>query len=80
MRSLQLAFQTSVIKRSLCFSLVVGTILTAINQGDIVMSGKLEARHWFKIGLTYCVPFIVSTLSSVGALRQNESTSTKTSS
>lgn len=39
-----------------CF---VGTILTLINHGDMIMSGEFPPL--MKVLLTYCVPFCVTT-------------------
>lgn len=43
----------------------------AINQGDVILCGDLTRTHIVKIGLTYIVPFAVSMLSSVGAMRNS---------
>lgn len=43
--------------------LVVGTVLNAINQGNEIIYG-LEV-NWFKVLLTYAVPYLVSTYASV---------------
>lgn len=50
-------------------ALVVGPILIAINQGDLIVSGALTGAAWVKMVLTVTVPYCVSTYSSVGALR-----------
>jgi hypothetical protein len=34
---------------------VVGTVLTAINQGNVLLAGHFPATLWWKIPLTYCV-------------------------
>lgn len=69
MRSfLQMAWRPDVRMRAARVAAVVGTILVAINQGDVIMSGALSATHVLKIVLTYCVPYGVSTYSSVKAL------------
>ncbi|KLU06900.1 putative transmembrane protein [Rhodopirellula islandica] len=65
---LRLAFARSIVCRGLVYSVVVGTVLTAINHGDSLLNGQVGSRHLFKIGLTYVVPYVVSTLSSVAAL------------
>jgi hypothetical protein len=64
----QLAFQPSVIKRALKYALVVGFILIAINHSDAVLSGHMTRGVLLKMLLTMMVPYVVSTLSSVGAL------------
>lgn len=48
-------------KRSALASLVVGTILVAINQGDLLLRGTWSASLAWKIPLTYAVPFCVAT-------------------
>ena len=68
---LQQATRRSIVLRGLGYSAVVGTILVTINQGDILLSVDVTQRHVLKIGLTYTVPYLVSTLSSVGAIRNS---------
>jgi hypothetical protein len=64
----QLAFRFSVIKRALKYALVVGFILIAINQGDAILGGRVTWGRLLKMLLTVMVPYVVSTLSSVGTL------------
>jgi hypothetical protein len=56
------------LKRSLKAAIVVGTVLTALNQGDVLLAGDLSNALYWKIPLTYCVPFLVATY---GALVNN---------
>ncbi|MEQ9394321.1 nitrate/nitrite transporter NrtS [Haliea sp.] len=49
--------------RALKLALVVGTLLTMINQGDVVLQGL--APDWLKLVLTYLVPYGVSTWTSI---------------
>lgn len=69
---LSVALRPAVVRRGLLFALVVGAILIAINHGDAVVAGEMTASRWWKAGLTVLVPYCVSTLSSVGALRDAE--------
>ncbi len=57
------------LKRSLVASVVVGTALTALNQGDAIVSGQLAAALAWKIPLTYCVPFVVATYGALANSR-----------
>lgn len=68
---LQLAFQGSVVKRALKFAMVVGCVLTAINHGDAIIRGNIDSTRILKIALTAMVPYTVSTLSSVAAMREH---------
>ena len=53
------------LRRSLVIAIIVGTILTAINQGNIIVQGHLPAVLAWKIPLTYCVPFCVATTGAI---------------
>lgn len=64
---LRTAWRPDIRTRAFKVALVVGTILVAINQGDVILDGSLSTEHWLKIVLTYCVPYGVSTYSSVSA-------------
>jgi hypothetical protein len=55
------------LRRTAKIALVVGTILTAINQLDVILRGDATAITWVKSGLNYCVPFVVSNLGLLAA-------------
>ncbi len=61
----EMATADGALRRSLLTALVVGTILTAINQGDVILAG--EAPQMVKIGLNYLVPYCVATYGAVSA-------------
>lgn len=62
-------FYWPMIRRSLVASVVVGTLLTAINQGTILFAGSWDAALYWKIPLTYCVPFCVATYGALSNSR-----------
>jgi hypothetical protein len=64
-----LALRPDVVRRACAYAVVVGSILIAINHGDALWSGELDGRRLLKMALTVMVPYLVSTLSSVGAMR-----------
>lgn len=66
---ISIALRRDVVIRGLKVGGVVGTILVAINQGDLLLSGNLPVDALWKIPLTYCVPYLVSTYASVSAIR-----------
>jgi hypothetical protein len=53
------------LRRSLLIALVIGTILIAINQGDLLLRGQWNDALLWKIPLTYAVPFVVATWSAL---------------
>ena len=58
-----------ILRRALRIAAVVGTILFVINQSDVVLMGQVTGLVVAKIGLTYLVPFSVSTYSALAANR-----------
>ena len=50
------------LRRTVTIALVVGTILTLLNQGDVILAGTTTAATGAKAVLNYLVPFIVSNL------------------
>lgn len=58
-----------VLRRAVYVSAVVGTILTIINQGDVLLAGAVTPLVVAKILLTYAVPYSVSTFSALPANR-----------
>lgn len=71
----RIALRPSVVKRAIKYALVVGTILIAINHSDAILRGEVDAPRLLRMVLTVFVPYAVSTLSSVDAIRQFESKS-----
>lgn len=69
---LALALRRDVVRRALLFAVVVGAVLIAINHGDALVAGEVSRGRWLKMGLTVLVPYTVSTLSSVSAMRPRE--------
>lgn len=65
-----LATRASVMRRAIRIALVVGVVLAAINHGERFLSGTLDSAVLAKILLTFCVPYCVSTYSSVLAIRE----------
>jgi len=57
------------LRRSGGIALVVGTLLTAINQGDVLLAGLWPTALLWKVPLTYAVPFVVATLGALGTGR-----------
>lgn len=72
MNPLRAALRKDVVLRSLKVSIMIGTLLVAINQGDALLSGNLAAELYWKVPLTYAVPYLVSTYASVAAIMSRQ--------
>jgi len=57
-----------VVRKAVLSSLVVGTVLVAINHGDALLSRQIDGLRIFRIVLTLIVPYVVSTVSSVSTI------------
>jgi hypothetical protein len=55
--------------RSARIALIVGTLLTAINHGDVIVGGHWMAAMIWKIPLTYATPFAVATWGALSNSR-----------
>jgi len=69
---LSIAMRRECVVRGLKVGFIVGTILTAINHGDVILNGQIESSAYWKIPLTYLVPFCVSTYAGVDAILRQE--------
>jgi hypothetical protein len=63
----RMAFERDIALRALKVSCIVGTLLVCINYGDVIFSDGSAYPAWWKIFLTYCVPYLVSTYSGARA-------------
>ena len=50
-------------RRAIVATIVVGTLLNLINQGDTLFAGR--KLDWVKLVLTYIVPYCVTTYGAV---------------
>jgi len=74
----QIARTPQVVRRGLLYSVVVGSLLVSINHGDAIAQGDVPFDRLWRICLTMVVPYLVSTFSSVGAMREARNASKKT--
>ena len=57
-------------RRSLAVGAIIGTVLNLINQGPEIFSGHWPV--WWKLILTYFVPFAVASYGSYAAFRSSD--------
>jgi hypothetical protein len=59
------------LRRTIWIAVVVGTVLFAINQLDVVLRGDATPMVWLKCVLTYVVPFCTSNYGLLVASRRS---------
>jgi len=57
------------LRKTTTIAVVVGTVLFAINQLDVVLRGDATAVVWVKSAVTFLVPFCVSNAGVLVATR-----------
>jgi len=71
---LNIALRPEVVKRAVILAVIVGGILIGINHGTCIVTRKFNVTCLIQSGLTFFVPYAVSTISSVMAINcQNRS-------
>ncbi|MGH9002160.1 MAG: nitrate/nitrite transporter NrtS [Acidimicrobiia bacterium] len=59
-------------------AVVVGTLLTIVNQGGVILAGEATPATWIRSVVNYCVPFVVSSLGFLIARRIPDSGASST--
>ncbi len=52
-------------------ALVVGTLLSLVNQADVVLRGAADATVWAKVLANLVIPFLTSSAGALLAVRQH---------
>ena len=69
---MQQALRPDIVGRGLRFALIVGTVVTAINQGDVFTGSQITPGVLIKILLNYCVPYFVATCADLAVLASQQ--------
>lgn len=69
-------FRRETVLRAIKVAAVVGPTLTLINQWDVLLNGPYSPRLFFKVCLTFLVPYSVSSFSSARAYMESEKSRT----
>ena len=55
-------------------ALIVGLILSTINQSDVILSGAATSITWLKVGMNFIVPLCVSSYGFLNGCRLETAT------
>lgn len=67
-----LCIRRRTLRRTVPIALVVGTLLTAINLGSVIVGGQATGTTWVRAAANYLVPLVVSTLGYLSATRSSD--------
>jgi hypothetical protein len=67
--ALRICLRREHLRRTVRIALVVGVVLTLINQADVIIRGDATAVTWIKAAGNFVVPFIVSNLGLLAGRR-----------
>jgi hypothetical protein len=68
---LTLACSPRIVRRALKYAIGVGSVLILINHGDALLRGDISLGRILRMILTVCVPYCVSTASSVSSVLEH---------
>lgn len=68
----KVATRSDVLLRAFKMASIVGIVLAIINHGDHILLQTMTFNNWIKIMITFFVPFCVSTISSVLAIKREQ--------
>ena len=57
------------LRKTLRIALIVGTLLSLINQGHVVAAGEASAVTWIRVLANYLIPWVVSSIGFLSASR-----------
>jgi hypothetical protein len=58
-----------VLRRCATIALVVGSLLSLVNQGDVIIGGRFDANLGIRIVANFLIPFVVSNLGAMSPPR-----------
>ena len=56
-------------------ALVVGTILSTVNQGTVIANGHAVGTTWIRVAVNYMVPYTVASIGYLSPFRQQSTAS-----
>lgn len=65
----RLAFRPRTLRRTLTIAAIVGVVLSAVNQGSVILGGDATLVTWIRVVTNFVVPFCVSNAGLLSATR-----------
>lgn len=71
-----LCLSPNTLRKTLRIAVIVGTLLSLINQGHVVAAGEASAVTWLQILANYFIPWVVSSVGFLSASRRGPASTT----
>jgi len=68
-RLLRVVFSRSSLSRCIPTAIVVGTVLSLINQASVIFGGHATGATWIRVAMNFVVPFCVSSFGFYSSQR-----------
>lgn len=65
---LSIALSCGALRRCAPTALIVGSLLSIINQGGVIARGDTSYLTWMRVALNYLIPFVVANVGYYGAV------------
>ena len=75
---LRQVLQRAALRRTVRIAAIVGTLASVVNQGSVIAGGGATVSTWIRVAANYVLPFCVSSIGYVAALRTADEVSTPT--
>jgi hypothetical protein len=59
------------LRRTVTIAIIVGVLLTAVNQSQVILAGHATAATWARCGANFLIPFVVSNLGLLSGRRRD---------
>lgn len=57
---------------ALPIALVVGTVLSAVNQGYLIAEGAATTGTWIRVAVNFLVPYLVASIGCLSGRRRTD--------
>ncbi|WP_306357913.1 MULTISPECIES: nitrate/nitrite transporter NrtS [unclassified Nocardia] len=68
-QAVTLCLRGATVRTALPTAVIVGTVLSLVNQGSVIADGLATTGTWIRVAVNYLVPFLVASIGWLSARR-----------